>query len=142
MLANTRMTAYLSRALNHEMNVVQQYLAQASLCELWGMDKQAEAFRRDANDELGHAGLLIRRMLSMGQVPNSTLLEPVRPGRDYREMLELDLRLESEAVRLYDEAVHYSRRFRDMESAELFAALLKDEQEHLECLQRMLNTAT
>lgn len=141
MLANTRMSAYLARALNHEMNVVQQYLAQASLCDLWGMDKQAEAFRRDANDELGHAGLLMRRMLSLGLVPNSTLLEPVRPGRDYREMLELDLRLEAEAVRLYDEALYYSRRFRDTESAELFAALLQDEQEHLECLQRMLNTA-
>ncbi|MFN2337900.1 MAG: bacterioferritin [Gammaproteobacteria bacterium] len=142
MQANSRVTAYLTRALTHEMNVVQQFLAQASLCELWGMEKQAETFRRDAGEELGHAGKLIRRMLSLGQVPNSTLLEPVRPGRDYREMLELDLRLEAEAVRLYDEAVHYSRRFQDTESAELFAALLQDEQEHLECLQRMLTTAS
>lgn len=140
MLPNPRINGYLARALSHELNVVQQYLTQACLCDLWGLRDRADALRRDANEELGHAGLLISRMLTLGVAPNGTQLNPVRPGRDPREMLEMDRQLEAEAVRLYIEAEHYCRRFRDAETAALFGRLLRDEQEHLDCLDRMLAT--
>lgn len=138
MQPNPRINGYLARALSHELNVVQHYLTQACLCELWGLRDRAEALRRDANDELGHAGLLISRMLMLGFAPNTTQLNPVRPGRDPHEMLVLDHHLEAEAVRMYAEAEHYCRRFRDVETADLFARLRVDEQEHLECIERML----
>lgn len=142
MLANPRINGYLARALSHEMNAVQLYLTQAMLCELWGMQERAEALRRDAGEELGHAGLLIRRMLTLGVAPNTTQLNPVRPGRDPREMLELDRQHEWAAVRMYAEAEQYSRRFQDHATAQLFSELLRDEQEHLQCLDRMLAEIT
>ncbi len=138
MLVNPRIAAYLGRALSHEMNAVQMYLTQAKLCELWGMQERAEQLRRDAGEELDHAGRLISRMLTLGLLPNGTQLNPARPGRDPHEMLELDWHLEAEAVRLYDEAVRYCERNRDPETAQLFMELMKDEQEHLACLDRLL----
>ena len=138
MVVNPRIAAYLGRALNHEMNAVQQYLTQAKLCELWGLQERADQLRRDAGEELDHAGHLISRMLTLGLLPNSTQLAPARPGRDPYEMLELDRYLEAEAVRLYDEAARYCERNRDPESARLFQELLRDEQEHLACLERLL----
>ena len=138
MPVNPRIAAYLGRALNHEMNAVQQYLTQAQLCELWGLQDRAQQLRRDAGEELDHAGRLISRMLTLGLLPNGTQLSPARPGRDPHEMLELDRHLEAEAVRLYDEAARYCERNRDPASAQLFLELLQDEQEHLACLERLL----
>lgn len=139
MLVHPRVAGYLSQALSHEMSVVQQYLTQANLCDCWGMGEECAYFRREAGEELEHAGKIIRHMLSLGLLPNATRLEPVRPGHDMAQMLTLDHRLEQEAVRLYDDALHYARRCRDEASSRLFAELLTDEQGHLAELDRMLD---
>jgi bacterioferritin len=138
MSAHPRVAGYLSQALSHEMTVVQQYLTQACLSELWGLGEEAAYFRREAGEELQHAGQIISHMLGLGLVANATHLAPARPGRDLREMLVLDRQLELDAVLLYDEAQHFSQRFRDEASSRLFAALLADEQAHLGELDRML----
>ena len=138
MPANPRVAGFLSQALNHEMTVVQQYLTQASLCELWGLGREAAYFRREAGEELEHAGQIIRHMLGLGLLPNATQLAPVRPGRDPREMLLLDRKLELDAVLLYAEALRHAQRFRDAASGQLFAALLADEEAHLAEIDRML----
>lgn len=138
MRTDPRLAGYLSQALGHEMSVVQQYLTQASLCDCWGCGEESAYFRREAGEELGHAGQIIRHMLTLGLAPNGTRLAPVRPGRSPREMLALDRQLELEAVRLYGDALHYSRRARDEASGRLFADLLADEQAHLAELDRLL----
>ena len=139
MLANPRLAGYLTEALTHEMSVVQQYLTQAHLCELWGLSEEAVYFRKEASEELGHAGMIIRHMLMLGLAPNATRLKAVRPGRNLREMLVLDGQLELEAVHLYDEAMRQAQRFRDAASSQLFAELLADEQGHFNEIQRMLS---
>lgn len=138
MLANPRLAGYLTDALTHEMSVVQQYLTQAHLCELWGLGDDAVYFRKEASEELCHAGMIIRHMLTLGLAPNATRLKAVRPGRNLHEMLVLDGELELEAVRLYDEALRQAQRFRDTASSQLFAELLADEQSHFNEIQRML----
>ena len=74
-----------------------QALTQACLCELWGEAKLAAYFRREANEEQGHAAKLICHLLSLGLAPNGTRLKPVRPGRDLNEMLWLDRQFELDA---------------------------------------------
>lgn len=138
MWSNPRLAGYLSQALSHEMTVVQQYLTQASLCDCWGKGEECAYFRREAGEELEHAGKIIRHMLTLGLTPNATRLEPTHPGRDMAEMLSFDWRLEEEAVRLYDDALRYAQRCRDEASSRLFADLLADEQHHLQELDRML----
>lgn len=138
MRPDPRVAGYLTQALSHEMTAVQQYLTQASLCELWGLGADAAYFRLEAEEELIHASQLIRRMLQLGMVPNATRLEPVRAGRDLDEMLRIDRHLEYQAIRLYDDAYRYSLRCRDRASAELFGQLLADEQRHFQELEHKL----
>lgn len=138
MVANPRLSGYLTQALDHEFSVVQQYLTQACLCELWGETGLAAYFRKEANEEQGHAAKLICHLLALGLAPNGTRLKPVRPGRDLEEMLRLDRVLEMDAVRLYQDALHYAERCRDGTAATLFAELLADEEGHLAELERML----
>lgn len=138
MVSNPRLAGYLTQALDHELSVVQQYLTQACLCELWGEAKLAAYFRREANEEQGHAARLICHLLSLGLAPNGTRLKPTRPGRDLNEMLWLDRQFEMDAVLLYQDALHYAERCRDGAAAALFAELLADEEGHLAELERML----
>ena len=41
MRPDPRLSAYLTRALSHEMAAVHQYLMQAKLVGLWGMDEMS-----------------------------------------------------------------------------------------------------
>jgi hypothetical protein len=84
---NPSLAGYLTQALDHELSVVQQYLTQACLCRLWREAGLAGYFRKEADEEQGHAARLICHLLSLGLAPNGTRLRPVRPGRDLREML-------------------------------------------------------
>lgn len=138
MVSNPRLAGYLTQALDHELSVVQQYLTQACLCELWGEAKLAAYFRREANKEQGHAAKLICHLLGLGLAPNGARLKPARPGRDLNEMLWLDRQFEMDAVLLYQDALHYAERCRDGAAAALFAELLADEEGHLAELERML----
>ena len=138
MATDPRRTGYLMRALSHEMAAVQQYLAQASLTAMWQLGRHSGRFRRDAEEELGHAQQLIERVLVLGIPSNGTQLPPIRPGRTLEEMLLIDRVLEIEAIRLYEEAAHYCARMRDGETQTLFAGLLQDELGHLRDLDRML----
>ncbi|MHB1591391.1 MAG: ferritin-like domain-containing protein [Sulfuricella sp.] len=137
-MTDPRLAGYLTRALNHEMAAVQQYLTQSILAGLWGMAEHSRQLRGEAEEELEHAERLIRHMLVLGIPSSGTQLPPTRPGRTWEEMLLIDRMLEIEAIRLYEEAAHYCARMRDGETQTLFADLLQDELGHLRELDRML----
>ncbi len=138
MLMDSRLNGYLSRALSHEMMAVQQYLTQYTLCDMWGLTQAAEKFRYESEDELKHAQRLISRMLCLGLLPNATQLPTVRAGRSLKDMLIADWHLETDAIRLYDEASRYATRIGDDISYELFTGLLQEEREHLQALETWL----
>ena len=74
MQQDLRLSGHLSRALSHEMAVVQQYLLQAKLVDMWGMAAQSAKFRTDVSEELTHAERLMERMLILGIPCNGKLL--------------------------------------------------------------------
>ena len=56
-------------------------------------------------------------------------------GKNVKEQLESDLKLEIGAVALYNEAIRIAREEGDNASRELFERLLKDEEEHVDWLE-------
>lgn len=138
MAADPRLRGHLLRGLGHEMGAVQQYLAQASLAEVWGLDDYARRFRRDGVDELPHVERLIQRMLVLGITPNGGPIAAVRPGRSVEEMLLIDREIEIEAIHAYDDAARYCARIGDHLSEGLFAGLLREELEHLGSIDQTL----
>lgn len=138
MQADPRLTGYLNRALAHELSAVQQFMLQSELANLWGWSDLSRQMREDVNAELEHARRLMERMLALGVSFNATQLPPARPGRTLEEMLLIDRVIETQAIRLYDEAALYCARVRDAVSHQLFSALLEDELSHLREIDRML----
>jgi bacterioferritin len=130
-MSDPRIVGFLNRALAHELSAVQQYLAQARLTALWGLDEVSECLRRDAQEELEHADRFITRMLYYGIAPQGGQLASVRLGRSMAELQARNRELEMEAVRLYDEAAAYCRRTGASDDAALFESILEDELEHV-----------
>lgn len=137
MAIDPRLLGYLNRALGHEMAAVQQYMTQSRRCDQWGMEKFCAHFRQDVTEELDHAQSLIDALLKMGTAPHVMQLPPVRLGRTLAEMIAVDLSLEIEAIRLYEEAAEYCLRVRNFEHRALFEKILGDELTHYEELAKM-----
>jgi len=137
-----RLLGYLNRALGHEMAAVQQYMAQSGICGQWGMEKYCKQFRQDVAEELEHVQSLLEALLKLGVAPHATQLPAVRLGRNLAEMIAIDIDLEIEAIRLYEEAAGYCVRVRDFEHHALFDKILRDELTHQDELVKMQSDPT
>jgi bacterioferritin len=125
-----RTLGYLGRALSLEFSAVQQYMTQAALCEAWGLRDAAERLRAETVEEMQHANRIVQRMLGLGVSPNGTQLKPAALAASLAELLMQDAVLEAEIVALYDEATRFCERVRDLDNAEFFRGLLREETHH------------
>jgi bacterioferritin len=60
-------------------------------------------------------------------------------GQNVKSQLEADLKLEVNAVAMYNKAIQISREQGDDQSRELFSKLLKDEEEHVDWLEAQMH---
>jgi len=138
MQGNPKVIAALNEALREELQAINQYFLHAEMCENWHYDKLGDYIKKQSIDEMKHAEALIERILFLDGVPN--LNEPMKLtiGKNVREQLESDLKLEVDAVAMYNRSVEMSRQEADNASRELFERLLKDEEEHVDWLEAQL----
>jgi bacterioferritin len=129
---------FLGRALSLELSAIQQYSTHAQLAQLWGLKDVAEKFRNESREEMNHVERIIARMLSLGGVPNASMLRPTQFGTNLAELLTKNLHLEMELVALYSEAAHFCHRSGDVDDRVFFEALLAEEQSHRATLGQWL----
>ena len=60
-------------------------------------------------------------------------------GTNVKEQIESDLKLEIEAVAMYNRAIETARQESDNASRDLFERLLKDEEEHVDFLEAQVH---
>ena len=131
MSTDPRTIGWLSRALTHELGAVQQYLAQGVLARLWGDDALAQSLEKNAQDELRHVQVLMEHLIYAGVAPAAGQVAPARLGRAPSDFNESNRLLETQAVRLYQQALAHAQRVRDGGCAAVFERLLQEEIEHL-----------
>ena len=135
-----KVLGYLGRALSLELSAVQLYTTQARLVANWGLEKAAEQFRQEAQEEMQHVERIIARMLAIGAAPNASQLRPVKLGPDLMTLLQINHRFEMELVGLYRDAVLHCSRNALREDRLFFQALLEEEQHHADELTRWIST--
>ena len=86
-----------------------------------------------------HAEALIERILFLDGTPNLTELMQISVGRNVKEQIESDLKLELNAVGMYNASIRVARDEGDNASRELFERLLKDEEAHVDWLEAQLH---
>ena len=135
MKGNPKVIAALNEALKEELMAINQYFLHAEMCENWHFGRLGDFIKKQSIDEMKHAEVLIERILFLDATP--TLTDPMHLtiGKNVREQLESDLKLEIGAVALYNEAIRIAREEGDNASRELFERLLKDEEEHVDWLE-------
>ena len=139
MKGNAKVIASLNEALKEELTAINQYFLHAEMCENWHYSKLGGFIKKQSIDEMKHAEELIERLLFLDAIPNMTEPMQLAVGKNVKEQLESDLRLEIQAVTMYNKAVQVSRDEGDNASRELFERLLKDEEEHVDWLEAQLH---
>ena len=138
MKGNPKVIALLNEALKEELTAINQYFLHAEMCENWHYGRLADHIKKESIDEMKHAEALIERILFLDGTPNMTELMKLAIGANVKEQLESDLKLELDAVAMYNQAVKVSREEGDNMSRELFERLLKDEEGHVDWLEAQL----
>ena len=135
MKGNPKVIAALNLALKEELLAINQYFIHAEMCENWRYGRLGSFIKKQSIDEMKHAEALIERILFLDATP--TLTDPMQlsVGKNVKEQLESDLKLEIGAVAFYNGAVRIARDEGDNASGELFERLLKDEEEHVDWLE-------
>lgn len=130
---------YLNEALCAELTTINRYFVHSKMLEDWGYTKLAKKAHEESIEEMHHASVLIERILFLKGVPNMQKYNPIDVGTTVREQIENDLKHEYEAQKLYNAAIGACREAGDNGSAEIFEALLKDEEGHINWLEAQLH---
>jgi len=138
MNGNPKVIDQLNQALREELTAINQYFLHAEMCENWGYDKLAKQNKMHSIGEMKHAEKLMERILFLDATPS---MEPLALtiGSNVRAMIESDLKLELGAVVTYNQAVRIASDELDNGSRDLFVALLKDEEEHVDWLEAQMH---
>lgn len=139
MQGKRKVIAELNHALKEELTAISQYFLHAEMCENWKYDKLGDYIKKQSIDEMKHAEGLIERILFLDGTPNMTELLQINVGKNVKEQISSDLKLELEAVEMYNSAVRIAQEEGDNASRELFEKLLKDEEEHVDWLEAQLH---
>ncbi len=139
MSKNTKSIANLQTALAMELNAVHQYLLHAHTLEDWGLDKMAGKMREEMQEELGHAGAFIDRIMFLGGDPKVAAAKTPQRAHTLKSMFEEDLAEEKGAVAFYTEAAEAAVKDSDIGTRALFERVLLDEEGHTAWLNLQLD---
>jgi bacterioferritin len=139
MQGNPKVIQALNAALKEELTAISQYFLHAEMCENWKYNKLGDYIKKQSIDEMKHAEELIERILFLDGTPNLTELLQLSVGANVKQQIENDLKLELNAVVMYNASVKLARDEGDNASRELFEKLLKDEEAHVDWLEAQLH---
>src|SRR6516164_1571970 len=138
MRGDTTVIEYLNKALRSELTSINQYWLHYRLLENWGYRDLARKWRKESIEEMEHADKVIHRIIFLDGFPNMQVLDPLRIGQNVREVLDCDLATEMAARALYEEAATYCHGAKDYVTRDLFEALMKAEERHIDFLETQL----
>ncbi|AHX11287.1 bacterioferritin [Neorickettsia helminthoeca str. Oregon] len=129
----------LNEALANELLAINQYFVHSKMFKDMGFLSLSKALREHSIEEMQHADSLIDRILYCKGLPKISYRDMGPLSPTVEGMLEKDLKLECDAVNLYNEAIAYLEAHKDFGSASLIRTLLKDEEGHVEWLEHQLS---
>ncbi|MFD4788074.1 bacterioferritin [Streptomyces sp. NPDC058459] len=129
----------LNEQLTAELTAINQYFLHAKLQDHKGWTKLAQYTRAESFDEMRHAESLTDRILMLDGLPNYQRLFHVSVGQTVTEMFRADRQLEVEAIDRLRRGVEIMRAKGDITSANVFEAILADEELHIDYLETQLD---
>lgn len=125
--------------IRDEFHAMNTYLWQSVVCSGWGHEQLAAKLREEAEEEMGHAELLMKRLTVFDLLPTIFGLKDVKICKDVKEMLDHNLELEEKALKNYNSALEVSRKHDDNGSRKVLEDILVDEEEHYDWLKTQID---
>ncbi len=88
MKGDAKILALLNEVLKAELTAINQYFLHAEMCENWGYEKLATLTRKESISEMGHAEILMERILLLDGSPNMTDYFKINIGQNVKQQLE------------------------------------------------------
>jgi len=129
---------HLQQALTMELTAVRQYLLHAHVLADWGLDKLSNKMKEEMQEELGHADVLLARMMFLDGDPDMTGGVGVARPQSLKDMFEADLRDEYEARTYYTAAANTAQKAGDLATRDLFTQLVHDEEGHINWIETQI----
>ena len=120
----------LNKARSQELHAIFQYLDQHYQLAKEGKLDQSNIFKQIAIDEMRHAEALGLRIKKLGGDPVTEPSEPIAIDKPERTFGMFDYALENDAIEEYTMFSINCRKYNDVESANLFDALIETEKKH------------
>ncbi|MEO6122580.1 MAG: bacterioferritin [Ilumatobacteraceae bacterium] len=138
MQGDPRIIETLNDVLTAELTAINQYFIHAKMCKNWGFERLADHVMHESIDEMKHADELIERILFLDGVPNMQRLFPVKVGETVKEQFELDLQVEVEAVKRFNDGIALAVSVGDNASRHMLEEMLVSEEQHADWLETQL----
>jgi bacterioferritin len=138
MKGNPKVIEQLNRALREELTAINQYFVHCEMYENWGYEGLSKHTKGLSIAEMKHAEALIERIFFLDGVAAMAPLA-LSIGKNVKEMIEFDLKAETGAIALYNEAALIAADEKDNGTRDLFIKLLKDEEDHADYLEIQLH---
>jgi bacterioferritin len=135
---NKKIIDALNEILTGELTGINQYFVHYKMCENWGYKRLAKKNYDESISEMKHADELIERILFLEGVPNMQRLFKVAVGETPAEQLRLDLALELDAQKRFNQAIALAVDVGDNGTREMLDEMLESEEEHIDWLEAQL----
>jgi bacterioferritin len=138
MKGNPQIIAELNKLLKNELTAINQYFLHARMMKHWGFERLGKKVYEESIGEMKHADDLIERILFLDGIPNMQRLAKVAVGETPAEQLRLDLALEYDAQKRFNQAIALSVELGDNATREMLDGMLTSEEEHIDWLEAQL----
>lgn len=129
----------LNEVLTAELTAINQYFIHYKMCANWNYAKLAKKKKEESIEEMRHADEVIERILFLEGVPNMQRLSPVRVGEDPIEQHQVDLQLETEAVKRLNAGIELCVAKADNGTRALLEKILCQEEESIDWHEAQLH---
>jgi bacterioferritin len=134
---NPKVVDLLNEARQRELTAISQYMIHHYELEDRDFGKLASKIKEIAIAEMKHAEKLAERIAFLKGVPTSKPDATSKKGQQIPEMLATDIALETQAVRMYNDAAVICAAEKDQKSKDLFEELLGEEEGHLDFFEKI-----
>lgn len=125
----------LNLVLGQSLIAINQYFLHARIVKNWGVEELNDVFYKQSISEMKWSDKLIERILLLEGLPNLQELGKLFIGEDVAEILECDLRLESNKEALLRSSIKLCEDKHDYVSRDLLVSLLDGNEEYVDWLE-------
>lgn len=140
-IQDDRMIPILQQSVNTELTVSQHYWGRAVFWRNLGVEKLAEMYQKEAEEERGHAQMAADRMAFLGAQPRLAPTEERPASGSLRRQFEEDLAGEVAVANQYSVWVAEALSRQDFSTMDVLKKILLETEEHVDKLQGELAVA-